>query len=355
MIEPSWSAHRGSPEPPAPRGPVSEAILAALRKPPGRVGLPRLDAVDMLDDDDGQLALTCCYELHYRGFAGVDPAWEWAPALLDVRSRLEHRFEARLADEVPVSTRAGRADVREALLELASGDDDGSLSCWMLEHGTRREMREFLVHRSVYQLKEADPHTWALPRVRGGAKAAMAQIQYDEYGAGDPGEVHAELFSTTMRSLGLDPAYGAYLDLVPGPTLATVNVVSLFGLHRRWRAACVGHLALFEMTSVGPMDRYARALARLGVAPPGRRFYDVHVVADTVHETVALDAMVPALLEEEPRLAPDVIFGARAATLLEQRFSRRLLGAWGRTRTSLRRPLPSENGCHERAAARTAV
>jgi hypothetical protein len=295
----------------------------------------------MLDDDDAQLALTCCYELHYRGFAGVDPDWEWAPALLEVRSRLERRFEARLLDEVPGSGTAGPADARDVLLELASGDDRGSLSSWMVERGTRCEMREFLVHRSVYQLKEADPHTWAIPRVRGGAKAAMALIQYDEYGAGDADEVHAELFSTTMRSLGLDPTYGAYLDLVPGPTLATANVVSLFGLHRRWRAACVGHLALFEMTSVGPMGRYARALAGLGVAAPGRRFYDVHVVADTVHEGVALNTMVPALLDEEPHLAPDVIFGARAATLLEQRFSGRLLAAWRADTTSLRRPLPA--------------
>ena len=34
-------------------------------------------------------------------------------------------------------------------------------------------------------------------------------------------------------ALGLDPSYGAYLDLIPGVTLATVNLMSLFGLHRR--------------------------------------------------------------------------------------------------------------------------
>ncbi|EFC84514.1 hypothetical protein FrEUN1fDRAFT_2304 [Parafrankia sp. EUN1f] len=68
-----------------------------------------------------------------------------------------------------------------------------------------------------------------------------------------------------MRGLGLDARYGAYLDRVPGPTLATLNIASYFGLHRRPRGALVGHLAVFEMTSVEPMAVYeaCRADGRL--------------------------------------------------------------------------------------------
>lgn len=44
------------------------------------------------------------------------------------------------------------------------------------------------MHRSAYQLKEADPHSFALPRVPAGrAKAAFVEIQADEYGGGVPG------------------------------------------------------------------------------------------------------------------------------------------------------------------------
>ena len=70
-------------------------------------------------------------------------------------------------------------------------------------------------------------------------------------------KVDAELFAQTMRALGLDPTYGAYLDRIPAITLATVNLMSWFGLHRRLRAAIIGHLALFEMTSSIPNGRYA--------------------------------------------------------------------------------------------------
>lgn len=325
----------GPPLLPSPRGQVSAAIIYALGREPGPVLLPRLDGVDVLDDD-AQLALWCCYELHYSSFAGVADAWEWEPALLVARRELERRFVERIVDEIGPVPELGVPDLAPALLELTHGDGP-SLSGFLYERGTRLQMREFLVHRSIYQRKEADPHTWAIPRVRGRAKAAMVTIQKDEYGDGVPGAMHAELFATTMRAFGLDPALGAYLDVVPGTTLATDNLVTMFGLHRGWRAACVGHLALFEMTSVGPMGRYAKTLARMGADRATRRFYDVHVTADEEHRHVALDDMVAGLVEQEPALAGQVWFGARALAEIEGRFARRLLERWNLGASSLLR------------------
>ena len=90
-----------------------------------------------------------------------------------------------------------------------------------------------------------------------------------------------------MEAVGLDRAYGAYLDLIPAITLATVNLMSLFGLHRRWRGAIVGHLALFEMTSSIPNRRYGDGLRRLGFGRRRDAFFDEHVEADAVHESIA--------------------------------------------------------------------
>lgn len=329
-----------SPLLPPPLGPVSASVIDALRGTPGRIRSPNLDDLDGFGDDL-QLALWCCYELHYASFVGVDDGWEWEPRLLELRRDLEHAFTTRLFDEIgpPRAVRAG--DVATALREIATGDGP-SLSGYLLEHGDRDQLREFLVHRSLYQRKEADPHTWAIPRVRGRVKAAMVEIQYDEYGDGVAAEMHAELFATTMRALGLDPAYGAYVDLVTGTTLATDNLVTMFGLHRAWRAACVGHLALFEMTSVGPMGRYASALRRLGVGPEARRFYDVHVSADAVHQHIALDEMVGALIDQDPSLSGGVLFGARALGAIEGRFTDHLLTAWEAGNSSLSAPLLPE-------------
>jgi hypothetical protein len=303
--------------------------------------MPGFQGVDVLDDD-AQLALWACYELHYSGFAEVADEWEWEPSLLAVRRELEQRFVRRIAEEIGPIPPIAAGELAPALLDLTA-DDGPSLSGFLYERGTRLQMREFLIHRSIYQRKEADPHTWAIPRLRGRAKAAMVTIQNDEYGDGVPEAMHAELFATTMRAFGLDPAVAAYIDVVPGTTLATDNLVSMFGLHRAWRAACVGHLALFEMTSVGPMGRYAKALARFGVPAPARRFYEGHVTADEVHQHVALDDMVGGLLEAEPHLAREVLFGARALAQIEGRFSAHLLDRWDVGASSLLpAPMPQQ-------------
>jgi hypothetical protein len=322
---------------PRARGPFSAAIVVALRDEPGRrLVAPTIDPdADVLADDDIQLALRIAYDLHYTAFAGVDPAWEWDPRLIEFRRGLEQACLAALRQRVGAPAVLQQLDPASELLELANGDGP-SLSQYLRDEGSRDQLREFLIHRSAYQRKEADPHTWAIPRLRGRAKAAMVTIQHDEYGEGVVDDVHAELFAVTMEAFGLDPTYGAYVDRLPGVTLMTDNLPTLFGLHRELAPACVGHLALFEMTSVGPMGRYSAALARHGVPAGARRFYDVHVEADAIHERVALEDMVHGLIDDDPSLAGSLVFGARALTEVEGRFTDHLLSSWRHGRSSLR-------------------
>ena len=137
-----------------------------------------------------------------------------------------------------------------------------------------------------------------------------------------------------MAAAGLDATYGAYVGRLPATTLATVNLMSLCGLHRRLRGAIVGHLALFEMTSSIPNRRYATGLRRLGLdaATP---FFDEHVEADAVHEAVAAVDLAGGLARQEPALAGDILWGARALAALEGRWAEMLLGAWARGASSL--------------------
>jgi hypothetical protein len=326
---------------PPPRGPLSEWLLGHLARPPHALAAgPPVD--DDWDGDDLQLALYVCYELHYRSFAGVDERWEWNPGLLAFRAGLEEVFEAG------VTVAAGSSDsgesVEDQLWAVATGTHAASiptpsLSAYVVEGGTLEQVRELAVHRSAYQLKEADPHTWAIPRLTGGPKAALVEIQADEYGGGAESEMHCSLFAVTMEELGLDSRYGVYLDRLPGRTLATVNLISLLGLHRRLRAALVGHLAIFEMTSIVPMGRYSDAMARLGVPARGRRFYDVHVEADAHHQTIAARDLAGRLAVDDPALAEGILLGARAVTAVERHFSEAVLGHWAAGRSSLRLPL----------------
>jgi hypothetical protein len=286
-----------------------------------------------LTDEDLQLSLFVCYELHYRGFDEVDDRWEWEPSLIAFRAELEQRLTASLRAAVPVP--ASQASIPHTLAGLVAADDGPSLAGYLQRRATGEQFREFVIHRSVYHLKEADPHTWAIPRLAGRAKAALVEIQADEYGGGRPERMHAALFAQLMRELGLDDRYGAYVDDVPALTLANSNVMSMFGLHRRWRGAIAGHLAALEMTSSLPNRRYGNGLRRLGGGPAATSFFDEHVGADAVHEQIAAHDLCGALVADEPGLTSDVLFGAACALALDRQFAEQLLSRWSAGQSSL--------------------
>lgn len=324
---------------PAPRGPFTEALFAVLAQSPDDAPVPAADLsqthADPLLDDDLQLALFACYELHYAGVAGIDERWEWAPSLLAFRGALERRLEFAMTEIVPATAESEAADVGDTLLAIVAADEGPPLSRYAETKADLSQMLEHVVHRSAYQLKEADPHSWAIPRLDATAKAALLEIQFDEYGAGRAQRMHSVLFADTMRALGLDASYGAYVELLPAVTLAGVNWVSMCGLHRRLRGALVGHLAVFEMTSSVPNRRYANAWRRLGHGADVTAFYDEHVEADAVHENIATWDLADRLARSEPDLAPDIVFGARALLELENRWAGHLLDSWGNGDSSL--------------------
>ncbi|MGY4394092.1 hypothetical protein [Streptomyces sp. TE12347] len=123
------------------RGALSEGVTRALRS-----GGPLAHATDAVRNADPfgeglQLALHLLYELHHRGFDGVDDAREWDPDLLRLRGAMEDHL-------LPV------------------------LRC---------------------ELSDA-------PR---SVEAAMVAIEYGEFGAGRAGRVPTWLFADLMADLGL--------------------------------------------------------------------------------------------------------------------------------------------------------
>ncbi|GAA1865445.1 iron-containing redox enzyme family protein [Pseudonocardia ailaonensis] len=314
---------------PTARGPVSEAVVEALRGGPVRPVDP-----DDPYGDDLQLALHCCYELHYRGYPGVSPDLEWDPALLTLRRELERAFVSALRADVPAGDDVD-AEVAALLVEPV-GPQVRGVSHHLHRAGELWQLREYIVHRSIYHLKEADPQAWVIPRLSGPAKAALVTVEHDEYGGGTPDHMHSALFAAMMRELGLDEAYGAHVDRVPAPTLAEVNLMSLCGLHRELRGASVGQFAMVELTSSPGSERLVRGMRRMGCGEAAIRFYDEHVEADAVHEQVVRRGVLTPLLEAEPELAADVVFGIRAALHLGDRLGEHLLGCWERGESSLR-------------------
>ncbi|MFI5713453.1 iron-containing redox enzyme family protein [Kribbella sp. NPDC051620] len=309
--------------PPA-RGPLSGWLISHLRDEPN-TPCPPVTSDAPWADEDLQLALWCCYELHYRGFDDVAPEAEWDLDVLGFRASLERPWSDWLR---MTYWRAVDGKPSQLLRELIDSDDGPPLAAYLQRRAGLDEFREFVLNRSVYQLKEADPHSFGIPRLDGATKAALVEIQADEYGGGRPQRMHAELFRTTMRWLDLDDSYGRYVPDVPAVTLALSNVMSYFGLHRRWTGALVGHLAALEMTSTLPNRRYAAGATRLGADPAATHYFTEHVEADAVHEQIAAHDLCDSYAADHPDSVPDILFGAACCLGLDNLFAQQLLSRW---------------------------
>ena len=144
--------------------------------------------------------------------------WEWDPSLLALRAVLEAPLRGRPARRRARGRRARRRRPTWTSRCARSPTPTTAPRCRAISSCAApvRSCAEFVVHRSAYQLKEADPHSWAIPRLWGPPKAALVEVQADEYGGGRAERIHATLFADAMEALGLDARYGAYVDRVPG-------------------------------------------------------------------------------------------------------------------------------------------
>ena len=309
---------------PKPRGAFSTALFGSLRDR-SSVGLP---AVEPDGPDDEAIALWALHELHYRGFDDVDDRVEWDPEVLGVRVALEQRLEHRLRERWDGPPQLPGRPFADAFFGYVADHDGPSIARFVQREADRGQVLDLLRWRSIYHLKEADPQTWTIPRLPTVAKAALVELQYDEYGAGDPNRLHAQLWARGMEAAGLRAEYGAYVDEAAYEILEQNNAQSLFGLHRRLRGAAMGHFAAFEATSSLPARKMAQGLERLGFDEAIVDYYAEHVEADAVHEQLVVRGVLEPLLEVEPALADDVWFGAFTCLDLEARTGHRVLGAW---------------------------
>jgi hypothetical protein len=346
---------------PEARGPLSAGVIDALS---GRAaldveGLTQIVRVlphtaDPLTDDDLHLALWVMYELHYRGFDLVDPDREWDPDLIRLRHGAERVFEAELrrrARSHVDGTLSAGGGLADRLFDLTAEFEGPSVARFIHREATEEQFLEFMVHRSIYHLKESDPASWVVPRIDGAPKTALVELLYDEYGGGRPERLHATMFGDALEGCGLDRRYGAYVDRVPGYTLATNNAMSMLGLHRRLRGAAMGLLGAFEATSSIPCRKLAAGVRRLGLPEVVAAYFDEHVEADAVHEQLALRDICAGLVDSGQAEEEDVVLGVTVCLLMDAVAGELQLADWAAGRCSLRGDRPGASEAVEAVAS----
>lgn len=305
--------------PPAPRGPLSAALIGHLHHP-DEVALPATVADRELFDADLQVTLHIVNTLQCRSYAGVTPAVtetvEWTALHRALLDWFETAVRARTGPgdlDVPIETYVDHVLARPSV----------RLDEALAERPER--IREVFVAKAPYLLHEADAHTLALARLEPRVQHPMAEIQAGEYGVGHR-STHAEVYRTCLSHLGISEA--AALDAADAPALAAANLTFLFASCHRLRGAAVGQLALFELDSVGPAERAKAAWDRAGLPEAARRWYDLHALADVEHARVVRGSLLPAVAAIGGDLATGFRFGVEATALLGEAVSAAHLRRW---------------------------
>jgi hypothetical protein len=216
----------------------------------------------------------------------------------------------------------------DRIFAMTGTGEPPELATFLQRRADEQHYRTYLARRAVYQLRESDPQSFVLPRLEGGPKAALAELQYDEYGGGRPARLHATLFADALASLEMPTDVTPYVDQADASTLAAVNVMSLFALNRRLRGAALGHLAAYEATSSVPCRMVALGARRLGLPDAVAAYFEEHVEADSVHEQLAVRDICGAFADDNPDLAADVLFGAAASLAVDALAAEAVLTEW---------------------------
>ena len=251
--------------PPDSRGPLTAVLLHELRSGPHRlppIALPEPE--DPLADEDLHLALYVLYELHYRGLDGVDGAGNGSRRCWSCARELEASSRRRSTGVGPPRRAAGPPGRWTSRCAGSRSRRGPSLS--------RLPRARATLTSSASSPSTARPISSRRPirtagrsrGCRGRPKAAIVEVQADEYGDGAPERIHAELFALAMERARPGPDLRRVPRPDPGrdaghrePDVAVRAAPALARRDRRAPRAVRDDV-------LGPNGRYARGLRRLG-------------------------------------------------------------------------------------------
>jgi hypothetical protein len=326
-------------------GSVCDLLAVSEQKGDGsQRGEPRDDLVAVLEqseeiaiaafDLEGPEALETAHRTLYALYA--DRVWR-APSeprqanlqsTLDrVRANLEHGFRGYLALRLRAARIAepDRDNLEAWFIDLATGPhplEDPEWADFIREHITLQQLREIVANRSLFFLREPDPWIYAVPTLRGVAKAGLIDLLLDEYGWGKLDRMHSSVYARLMSALALEPAIDHFESVAEWRYLATLNHQWMLALTPECSRRLLGTIYLTEADSPGSMSNYLRAWERLGVSDPNvLEFYEIHVTADENHKDIALHEVVLPVCAEQPEAAGDIAAGIFDARTLEAEFA----------------------------------
>ena len=205
---------------PDPRGPTSEALLAALVRRPPRLGRRaaarrrRRRSPTTTSSCRSTSATSCTTAACRASTSAGSGRRRCSPCARSSRSASRPRCARSSGPAEPPPA----PEAMDLALRAVIAADDAPVA--VAPHRARGAARAACSSSSCTARPTSSRRPTRTPgrsrASRGAPKAALVEIQADEYGGGRPERMHARLFADAMDALGLDARYGAYLDRDPG-------------------------------------------------------------------------------------------------------------------------------------------
>lgn len=254
-------------------------------------------------------------------------------ALGSVRANLEFEFRDSLtrkrADQLS-DPPSEPTDLAEWFSELATGahpHENPRWSDYVRNEISFDRIKQIVSHRSLFFLREPDPWIYAIPTLKGVAKAGLIDLLLDEYGWGKLDHMHSTIYSRLMESLDLDSRIDHYESSTPWQFLAVQNHQWMLALTPGLALQLLGTIYLTEAESPAAMANYLAAWERLGITDPEiLHFYELHATADENHRDVALHEVLMPSCGGDRRAAHEIACGIFDGKSLEASYADALLG-----------------------------
>lgn len=193
----------------------------------------------------------------------------------------------------------------EALKETGPGQYD-PLFDWLASEASLDQMKWFLTQEAAGEAGFDDLVAYTQVKLPARPKLELARNYWDEMGRGSEGGMHGPMLDRTIQLLGLTPS----IEGTCWQSLALANTMTALATTRRYVYQSIGALGAVELTAPTRVALVSDGLKRLGIAPAGRKYFQLHAQLDIEHSKAwNAEALIP-LVSENPSCARHIAEGA---------------------------------------------
>jgi hypothetical protein len=225
-----------------------------------------------------------------------------------------------------VAGQDARSYMERLLPEIRNTPPSAFLSYLDASPHREHHYRNFLIQSSADLLAEASASALGVVGEFGEPQSALFRILIDEFGYGEHGKKHSQLFRKTLSGFDLNTEYNAYWPLWDTPALVIHNTIHCLFQSPRHFFKQVGFLLFAETAYQQSTGEHFRYLKKHHPSVDGTYFGE-HAHIDIHHTRMVVEEVVAPLVDKfGPTAGHEILIGAEATRAVFKAGDAHMLG-----------------------------